>query len=134
MSYHFVIGRQADVREDRNSKPSKNPAPTSPSVRTIPFEIHSRECASGFVQTGLSKLPWRSRNAQTSRLTPHGSPIRSKRFSFHMPNQGQGPPHHGLAVNLIAAVQLPSVIPNPYPTLRTVRSVMPIGSRNSSRS
>ncbi len=37
-------------------------APATPSIPTpaasqIPFETHSRECASGFVQTALSKLP-----------------------------------------------------------------------------
>jgi hypothetical protein len=63
-----------------SSSRSSPPAPTSPSVLTIPFEIHSRECASGFVQTALSKLPWRSRSLQTRRLTRQDSPDKVKAF------------------------------------------------------
>lgn len=59
---------------------SSPPAPTSPSVPTIPFEIHSRECASGFVQTALSRLPWRSRSLQTRRLARQDSPDKVKAF------------------------------------------------------
>jgi len=59
---------------------SSPPAPTSPSVPTIPFEIHSRECASGFVQTALSRLPWRSRSLQTRRLARQDSPDKVKGF------------------------------------------------------
>jgi hypothetical protein len=52
---------------------------------TIPFQIHSRECASGFVQTALSKLPWRLRNLQTRRPTRQGSPDKVKAFIIPNP-------------------------------------------------
>lgn len=60
--------------------PARPTIPT-PAASQIPFEIHSRECASGFVQTTLSKLPRPSPTTAPGHRRAGAAPIRSKRFS-----------------------------------------------------
>ena len=60
--------------------PTSPPALVSPTMPTLPFETHSRECASSFVQTAFSKLPWQSSSRQTRGFTPQGSPDKVRAF------------------------------------------------------